>query len=83
MRITVEKAGKADCLHEYVYSPVVLLSYPAIETRICKHCGQVENVSEELSHEPTYDELYRKFHGDETRDDVYIHAYAAVMKKPC
>ncbi len=63
MRVTIVKPGKSDCLHEYVYSDMVLLTYPPIETRICKYCGQVEDLQEDPSRGPTFGELMQKFHG--------------------
>ena len=68
MHITIEKPGKPDCKHEYVYSNQVVLTYPEIYHRICKHCGQVEELQDELPpREPSFEELSRQFWGKVVR----------------
>lgn len=68
MRISIEKAGKSDCLHEYVMDCWTIDINPPIVHRICKHCGQVEHVQDEPAPaRQSYEQVSVRFHGKVVR----------------
>jgi len=71
MRQTIEKNGiDPNCSHEYVYSSLVVMTFPPINHKICKLCGQVVEEQDEIRPIQSFEDLYNKFHNQgETKNE--------------
>jgi len=50
-----------ECEHEWVYSPVVYLTFPPQRDRICRKCGKKECVRSTTTGEGEYEWLVKRF----------------------
>jgi len=61
--MTDERPGDPNCIHEWVYDPWVVATYPATYHKICKRCGRLVHERREAlpMHDESYEELKKHF----------------------
>ena len=57
------------CDHNWVYSNMVLCSYPAQRDRICSRCGLKNRIMDQLPYPNEYDYWVKQFHSKEPKDE--------------
>jgi len=57
-----KKPGDPNCKHKWIYSNIVVATFPPTYHKICMKCGRVEHEQHEATEEKDYFYYYKKFH---------------------